>query len=59
MLYAGMGDKMRAQAWLEKALAERADGLTWLGVEPMLDEMRSDSKFQDLIKKIGLPQRSN
>jgi TolB-like protein/Flp pilus assembly protein TadD len=56
MLYAGMGDKVRAQAWLEKALAERSDGLTWLGVEPMLDEMRSDPKFQELLRKIGLPQ---
>lgn len=55
MLYAGLGDRDRAIAWLEKALAERADGLTWLAVEPMLDDMRSDSRFQDLVKKIGLP----
>lgn len=55
MLYAGLGDTNRALAWLEKALAERADGLTWLGVEPMLDQLRNDSKFQDLLRKIGLP----
>ena len=55
MLYAGLGDRERAIAWLRKALAERADGLTWLVVEPMLDEMRSDSRFQELVKKIGLP----
>ncbi|MGE5325310.1 MAG: tetratricopeptide repeat protein [Actinomycetota bacterium] len=54
MLYAGMGDTARAMMWLEKALAERADGLTWLAVEPMLDGMRSDSRFQELVKKIGL-----
>jgi len=59
MLYAGMGDRDRAMAWLEKALAERADGLTWLTVEPMLDEMRSDHRFQDLVRKIGLPVASN
>lgn len=59
MLYAGMGDRDRAMAWLEKALAERADGLTWLAVEPMLDEMRSDSRFQELVRKIGLPVRPN
>jgi TolB-like protein/Tfp pilus assembly protein PilF len=58
MLYAGLGDRERAMAWLEKALAERADGLTWLAVEPMLDEMRSDERFQELIKKIGLPNVS-
>lgn len=58
MLYAGLGDRDRAMAWLDKALAERADGLTWLAVEPMLDEMRSDSRFQELVKKIGLPDAS-
>lgn len=55
MLYAGMGDTTRAMMWLEKALAERADGLTWLAVEPMLDGMRSDYRFQELVNKIGLP----
>jgi hypothetical protein len=41
--------------WLEKAFAERADGLTWLAVEPMLDDMRDDPRFQELVRKIGLP----
>jgi len=59
MLYAGMGDTTRAIMWLNKALSERADGLTWLGVEPMLDQMRSDPRFQDLLKQIGLPQSAN
>lgn len=54
MLFAGLGDKDTAMEWLEKAFAERADGLTWLNVEPMLDELRPDPKFQELIKRIGL-----
>jgi hypothetical protein len=54
MLFAGMGDKDKALVWLEKAYAERADGLTWLNVEPMLDEVRSDPRFEDLIHRIGL-----
>ena len=54
MLYAGLGHKEEALIWLEKAFAERADGLTWLNVEPMLDELRSDARFQDLIRRIGL-----
>jgi TolB-like protein/Tfp pilus assembly protein PilF len=54
MLFAGMGDKDKALVWLEKAYAERADGLTWLNVEPMLDEVRSDPRFEDLIRRIGL-----
>jgi TolB-like protein/Tfp pilus assembly protein PilF len=54
MLFAGLGDKDKAMAWLEKAFEERADGLTWLNVEPMLDEVRSDPRFEKLIRKIGL-----
>jgi TolB-like protein/Tfp pilus assembly protein PilF len=54
MLFAGLGDKDKAMMWLEKAYDDRADGLTWLNVEPMLDDVRSDPRFQDLIRKIGL-----
>jgi TolB-like protein/Tfp pilus assembly protein PilF len=54
ILYAGLGDKDQALAWLEKAFQERADLLTWLNVEPMMDDVRSDSRFQDLIRRIGL-----
>ncbi len=54
ILYAGLGDKDQALAWLEKAFQERADLLTWLNVEPMMDDVRSDPRFQDLIRRIGL-----
>jgi TolB-like protein/Tfp pilus assembly protein PilF len=54
MLFAGLGDKDKAMMWLEKAYDDRADGLTWLNVEPMLDEVRNDPRFQDLIRRIGL-----
>ena len=56
MLYAGLGDTKRAVAWLKKALAERADGLTWLGVDPMLDGLRQEPGFQELLQQIGLPE---
>jgi TolB-like protein len=54
MLFAGLGDKDKALEWLEKAFQERADGLTWLNVEPMMDEVRTDARFQELIQRIGL-----
>jgi TolB-like protein len=56
MIYGGLGDKDQAFAWLEKAFAERADGLTWLNVEPMVDPLRDDPRFHDLIRRIGLVQ---
>ena len=57
MLYAGMGDKDQAFIWLEKAFGERADLLTWVGVEPMLDGIRSDPRFHNLLRRIGLTQQ--
>jgi TolB-like protein/Tfp pilus assembly protein PilF len=54
MLYAGLGDKDQAFAWFEKAFSERADGLTWLAVEPMFDGIRDDPRFDNLLRRIGL-----
>jgi TolB-like protein len=54
MLYAGLGEKDEALNWLEKAYEERADGLTWLNVDPMLDDLRPDPRFQKLVRRIGL-----
>jgi len=54
MLYGGLGDKKQALEWLEKAYEERADGLLWLNVDPMLDGMRSDPQFKKLVSRIGL-----
>ena len=54
MLYAGIGDKELALTWLEKAYEERADGLTWLNVDPMLDDLKPNPRFQALLRKIGL-----
>lgn len=54
MLYAGMGDPGQAIVWLEKAIEERADGLTWMNVDPMLDPLRKHPRFQELVRKMGL-----
>lgn len=54
MLYAGMADPNQALTWLEKAVEERADGLTWMNVDPMLDPLRKHPRFQEVVKKMGL-----
>jgi tetratricopeptide (TPR) repeat protein len=56
IVYAGLGEKEKALEWLEKAYQDRADLLTWVNVEPMMDDVRSDPRFQDLIRRIGLMQ---
>jgi TolB-like protein/Tfp pilus assembly protein PilF len=55
--YAGLGDKDEAFAWLEKAYAERRGRLASLQVEPMLEPLRTDPRFSDLARRVGLPPR--
>jgi hypothetical protein len=54
--YAGLGEKDQAFAWLEKGYEEHAFQMQWLTVEPRWDSLRSDPRFKDLVKRIGLPQ---
>jgi tetratricopeptide (TPR) repeat protein len=55
-VYVGLGDKSRALDWLEKAYAQRADELSYLKVDPVLDPLRSDPRFQDLLRRMNLPE---
>jgi TolB-like protein/tetratricopeptide (TPR) repeat protein len=55
LVYAGLGEKEEAFAWLEKSFAARDKGLTYLKIDPCLDPLRSDSRFQDLVRRVGLP----
>jgi len=55
IVYAGLGDKDQAFAWLERALDDRTWSLYLLRVEPMLDGIRADPRFERLIQRVGLP----
>jgi TolB-like protein/Tfp pilus assembly protein PilF/predicted Ser/Thr protein kinase len=54
-IYVGLGDNRRAFAWLEKACDDRSLWLIWLGVDPTFDPLRSDPRFEDLLRRVGLP----
>ncbi len=55
-IYAGLGDKNRALAWLEKAYEERASGLVEVKADPIFDPLRSDPRFQDLLRRMNFPE---
>jgi TolB-like protein/Flp pilus assembly protein TadD len=55
-IYTGLGEKDTAFAWLEKAAAERSTFLVYSKWEPRLDPLRSDPRFNRLLRRIGLPQ---
>lgn len=52
VIYADLGDKDRAFAWLEKSLAARDVNLTLLRVEPEMDSLRSDPRFTALQQRV-------
>lgn len=59
--YAILGDKDHAFHWLEQAYEHREmasfdDGISVLGAEPMFDPLRSDPRFKDLLRRVGLPE---
>jgi TolB-like protein/DNA-binding winged helix-turn-helix (wHTH) protein/Tfp pilus assembly protein PilF len=56
-VYVTLGEKEKALAWLQKGFDEYAGGMDWLKVDPALDPMRSDSRFQNLMRHMNFPQQ--
>jgi len=54
--YARLGDKDRAFEWLEKSFAAHEEDLVSIKAEPAFDGLSSDPRFQDLLRRIGLPK---
>ena len=56
MIYMALGEKNPAFQWLDRCYEERSPWLGWLKTDPALDPLRSDPRFADLLRRIGLPQ---
>lgn len=56
-VHAGLGDKDQAFAWLDRAYNERSSMLAlYLTNDPRMDSLRSDTRFVELVRRVGLPQ---
>jgi len=53
-IYAALGDKQQAMKWLQSAYDERAVWMAYLKVDPVLDPVHSEPRFQDLVRQMGL-----
>jgi TolB-like protein/DNA-binding winged helix-turn-helix (wHTH) protein/Tfp pilus assembly protein PilF len=53
-LYARLGDSRQSLDWLEKAVEERIYHLAYLKVEPAFDSLRSEVRFQQVLREVGL-----
>lgn len=54
LIYAGLGENDRAMDWMEKAYADRSNGLVFLKVDPELDSLCSNPSFEELLVKMRL-----
>ena len=55
LVYAGLKDNDQAFAWLEKSIEERFVRLAYLAREPLWDPIRSDPRFAEIVRRIGIP----
>ena len=54
MIYNGLGERDKTFAWLEKGFQQRDVRMTFLKVEPKWNNLRDDSRFHDLLRRVGL-----
>ena len=54
--YVLLRQKERAFRWLDKAVEDRSDCIVMLAVDPRMDSLRPDPRFQDILRRVGLPQ---
>jgi len=55
VIFVGLSDKENALEWLEKACQQRDPGLHTLKVHPIFDSLRSEPRFQDLVRRMNFP----
>ena len=55
MVYEGLGDRDQALKWYERAVKERSMNV-WALPDQRLDPIRSDPRFQNLMRRMGLPR---
>ena len=55
LIYTGLSDNEKAFEWLETAFNERSDMLVYLKVDPRLDPLRDDERFDHLLEKMKFP----
>jgi DNA-binding winged helix-turn-helix (wHTH) protein/TolB-like protein/Flp pilus assembly protein TadD len=56
MICNGLGESDEALAWLERGYREREPRMVFLKAEPKWNNLRDDPRFQDLVRRVGLPQ---
>jgi tetratricopeptide (TPR) repeat protein len=56
LVYLGLDEKDQALIWLERAYRERSTHLVWLKVDPIFDGLRADTRFTELMRRMGMQE---
>jgi len=56
LIYIGLGNKDEALNWLEKQMLAHAETASQYAVAPELDELRSEPRFKEMLKRMNLPE---
>lgn len=57
-IYLGLNETEAALDSIEQSYNDRSIGLIWLYADPVFDEIREEPRFQDVLRKTGLADRS-
>jgi len=57
-IHIGLGENERAMEYLQKCYEEHSHWLIYLHLDPSMDELRGNPRFQDLLRRVGLPPRT-
>jgi tetratricopeptide (TPR) repeat protein len=57
--YVSLGDADTAFRWFRKGVEDRADCMAWLDVEPWIAPFRSDPRYGQLLRDVGLAPRAS
>jgi TolB-like protein/cytochrome c-type biogenesis protein CcmH/NrfG len=55
LIHIGLGQAEKAFQWLDRAYQERSDLVVYLRVDPRLDPLRSDPRFQEMVRRMNFP----
>ncbi len=58
-IHAALGENDEAFRWLHQAFKDRCDCMVWLKTEPWLAAIRTDPRYDELMRKVGFGSRSN
>ena len=59
IIYVGLNEPEQALTWLERAYQERSQFMIYLDTDPRFDTLRTNLRFQDLLRRLRFPSQGD